>query len=270
MRVQNENSTNDLFSHFSTFASNFRVFDAMTRKIRRAPTFATKSFFGAFLNGFRVSTLFKGGHVRKKCRIRTYLVGLPNKQLMNDGDSSPPSSSSFSFFFFFFYLGRACGLSPEAGVQQGELKASKSSTMKQDSKDFAGAWSRLVQWSIAKDFAGQLRRPPKEPCSGPCANSWWQLKIWGAHLWAPPLPPSAGPRCGCAAPLTTQVTHPSSRSTQLCWQVPKPLYGWERVCLQRSSSLILQLCAHFLSVHMFVCKHCPLFPPTGLLGLYTN
>ena len=86
--------------------------------------------------------------MRKKCRIRTYLVGLPNKQLMNDGDSSPPSSSSFSFFFFFFfffYLGRACGLSPEAGVQQGELKASKSSTMKQDSKDFAGAWSRLVQ-----------------------------------------------------------------------------------------------------------------------------
>ena len=120
-------------------------FDVMTRKIQRAPTFATKSFFGAFLNGFRVSALFKGGHVRKKCRIRTYLVGLPNKQLMNDGDSSPPSSSSFSFFFFFFYLGRACGLSPEDGVQQGELKASKSSTMKQDSKDFAGAWSRLVQ-----------------------------------------------------------------------------------------------------------------------------
>ena len=148
MRVQNENSTNDLFSHFLTFASNFRVFDAMTRKIRLAPTFVTKSFFGAFLNGFRVSTLFKGGQwaCEKKCRIRTYLVGLPNKQLMNDGDSSPPSSSSFSFFFFFFfYLGRACGLSPEAGVQQGELKASKSSTMKQDSKDFAGAWSRLVQ-----------------------------------------------------------------------------------------------------------------------------
>ena len=81
--------------------------------------------------------------MRKKCRIRTYLVGLPNKQLMNDGDSSPPSSSFF-FFFFFFYLGRACGLSPEAGVQQGELKASKSSAMKQDSKDFADAWSRLV------------------------------------------------------------------------------------------------------------------------------
>ena len=79
--------------------------------------------------------------VRKECRIRTYLVGLPNKQLMNDRDSSPPSS----FSFFFFYLGRACGLSPEAGVQQGKLKASKSSTMKQDSKDFAGAWSRLVQ-----------------------------------------------------------------------------------------------------------------------------
>ena len=54
--------------------------------------------------------------MRKKCRIRTYLVGLPNKQLMNDGDSSPPSSFSFFFFFFFFYLGRACVLGNRAGL----------------------------------------------------------------------------------------------------------------------------------------------------------
>ena len=47
-----------------------------------------------------------------------------------------------------------------------------------------------------------------------------ECSLWGLHI----LPP-AGPHSICKAPLGFLAIDPPPRLTQLCWQVPNPVYG---------------------------------------------